>query len=168
MANTTKLSFSEIYPVLDEMCKYIDHRLWKAKRGKKEHKVYEGYGSFKEFLIDIESDAIKFVAEKLKLTSTTVKERWKILTMPMPVYSALESEELNISKLKSLALTNWDFEDPQDVAITQEIVDAIKKDISASELRTLIKEKCKDMWRSSTVVMEHLAQQNGINAKTIC
>ena len=165
---TKNVSFEELYPVLDEMCKNIDERFEEAKRGKKGQKIHEGYGSFKEFLIGIESDAIKSVASQLGITVATVKERWKTLTMPQPVYEALESGELTFSQLKPLALTSWDADDPQDIAIVQEIVDAIKKDTSPANLRSLIKDKCKDMWRSSTLVMEKIATQHKINAKTVC
>lgn len=163
-----KLSFDELYPTLEEMCKYIDERFQNAKKGKKGQKIYDGFDNYKEFLIKIESDASKHVAELFGLTSSTIKERWKVLTMPFPVYNALENNELTLSKLKPLMLINWDFDDDKDVEITKKIVVALKKNISPAQLRDLIKEECKDLWHSSTAVMERLAAQNGINSKTLC
>lgn len=169
MATTIKkASFDELQNTLSVMGNKIDTLLQKAKQGKRGKKIWDGFKTYKDFLKHIESVATKEIASELSMGESTIRERWKALTLPDPVYFALEKDEISFSKIKPLTAINFDFEDPNDVKVAQEIVDEIKKNISLEEIKELVKTKAKSIWHSKDIVMERFAEQNGINDKTVC
>lgn len=166
--HSTKISFEELSNTLISVTTKIDAQFAKAKNGEKGERVSKGYDNFKTFLEDIETKAIKETAEETGLTVSVVRERWRVMTLPDPIYSALEKGEIMFSKAKILASTNLDFNDPKDIEIAQKVVDAIKNNVSTDDLKELIKTETKAIWHAKTIVMERLAEQNHISAKTIC
>lgn len=170
MANPIKkVEFSELYNTMTKVCAIIDGLFMQTKTGKKKgKKIYDGFSSYKEFLHHIETEAIKVSAKELDLGETTVRDRWKIMTLPLPVLDALEANEVSFSKLKPLTTINFDIENPKDVDLAQRLIDEIKKDISMDEIKALVKKESVNIWNSQTVLMEMFAKQNGITSTSVC
>lgn len=158
-----KAEFSELVDTLISICHSIDELLFKAKEGKKGEKIWQGHKNYKLFLKHIESEAVKKSAKELGLGETTVRDRFRVLSLPYPVYLAMEQNEITFSKAKHLTNINFDFDDLDDVKIAQEIVEEIKKGTSEKEIKELVKNRSKEVWHQGDVVVHRLAEQNGIS-----
>jgi len=163
-----KATFDELYETYDIMCKNIDALLLTAKRNLKPCiKIWHGHPNFKDFLLHIETEAIKKTAVETNLSDTAVRDRWKIMSMPQPVYEALEAGEVTLSKLKPMSSINFDFNNEKDIESAKRLVDAIKQNMPPDELKELIKKEAISCWNPKDIVMIRLAEQNNITEKTI-
>jgi len=162
-----KATFEELYNTFVTVCQNIDALFLDIKERDTKKKVYDGFPTYKDFLIHLENEACKKTAEELKLGETTVRDRWKTLTLPISVYDALEKDEIAFSKAKVLTAINFSLDNPQDDEIANKLVGEIKKDIPLAQIKELVKAESKNIWNSKTVVMEMLASQHGINNSSI-
>lgn len=163
-----KVEFSELVDTLISVGNSIDELLRQSKVNNKGQVIWNGYKSFKLFLKHIESEAVKKSAKELGLGETTVRDRFRVLTLPCPAYLAMESGDITFSKAKHLTAINFDFEDANDIKIAQEIVDEIKNGISEKEIKELVKARSKEVWHQADIVVYRFAEQNNINEKTLC
>jgi len=163
-----KAEFGELVDTLISVCHSIDELLLKAKEQNKGKSIWNGHKSFKLFLKHIEAEAVKKSAKELGLGETTVRDRFRVLTLPTPVFLAMEAGEITFSKAKHLTAINFDFEDDNDIKIAQEIVDEIKKGISEKEIKEIVKGRSKDVWHQGDIVVHRLAEQNKIGKETTC
>ena len=163
-----KAEFAELVDTLISVNNSIDTLLLKAKDDNKGKPIWTGHKNFKMFLKHIESEAVKKSSKELELSETATRDRFRVLSLPYPVYSALEENELTFSKAKHLTAINFDFEDPNDVNIAQEIVDQIKTGISEKDIKELVKNRSKEVWHQGDVVVHRLAEQNKIDEQTVC
>lgn len=161
-----QIPFDEYYQVLKMMLDKIDKCLVIIKNRQKNLSVYHGFNSYKEFLKSIEDSAIKSVAKELNLTPSTIKDRWKSLTLPLPVYDALETGKITYSKAKLLTKINFDFENNNDVQISQEIIDYILSGAKISDINIFIEEKSKNIWNESSIIMKRFAEQHSITEQS--
>ena len=153
---------------MNTVCKKVDIQFAITRLKNKGNKIYEGFDNYKEFLHHVETTAIREAAKELNLGETTVRDRWKIMSLPLPVYDAIETDTISFSKLKPLTTINFDMENEKDVELAQKIVDEIQKDITLDEIKALVKKESVNIWNSSTVLMEMFAKQNGISATMEC
>ena len=163
-----KAEFSELVDTLISVCHSIDELLIKAREEKKGNMIWHGHKNFKAFIKHIESEAIKKSAKELKLGETTVRDRFRVLTLPYPVYAAMECGDITFSKAKQLTAINFDFDDINDAKVAQEIVDGIKTGISEKEIKELVKSRSKEVWHQGDVVVHRIAEQNKVSEKTLC
>jgi len=163
-----KAEFGELVDTLISVCHSIDDLIKKAREEKKGNRIWYGHKNFKVFLKHIESEAIKKSAKELDMGETTVRDRFRVLTLPYPVFEAVEDDSISFSKAKYLTSINFDFDSDSDARIAQEIVDEIKKGISEKDIKEVVKKRSKEIWNSGDVVMHRLAEQNKISEKTLC
>lgn len=169
MATTIKKAeFGELVDTLISVCHSVDELLLKARQEQKGYMIWNGHKSYKLFLKHIESEAIKKSALELGLGETTVRDRFRVLTLPTPVFLAMESGDITFSKAKNLTAINFDFDDINDVKVAQEIVDEIKKGIAEKDIKEIVKNRSKDVWHQGDIVVHRLAEQNKISEKTLC
>jgi len=169
MTAAQKNAFRKLQDTLSVVTKEIDNCFERAKsNGEKGKRIWDKYSNFKSFLDAIESDAIKAVSKDLGLSESTIKERWRILTLPSPVYDALEEGSITMSKAKPITATAWDFEDEKDIEIIGKIVDSIKEGFTVEQIKEMVKKESVNVWHSKDIVMERLAKQNHITEKTLC
>jgi len=163
-----KATFEELQETLSVMGRHVDETFETYKTKMKGKKIWDGFGSYKEFLLHVESESVKLASSELGLSDTAVRDRWHILTMPFPVYSSIEDDSITMSKAKYMTAISWDFDDTQDIAECDKIVTEIKRGISSEEIKSLVKESMKVVWHPKHVMLERLAAQHGITDKTIC
>jgi len=163
-----KATFAELHNTLSVMEKHVDELLKNSKSKMKGKKIWEEFGNYKEFLMHIETEAIKLASKELGLSDSAVRDRWHILTMPHPVYFAIETDSISMSKAKYLTAISWDFDDTKDAEICDKIVNEIKKEISSDEIKELVKKETNNVWHPKHVVLQRLAAQNGITEKEVC
>lgn len=168
MSIVKKISFEELYATMDCICKKIDETFTKMKVSKKGKKIYDGYGNYKVFLKSVEAKAIRETATEMGITESAVKERWKIMILPYPVYNALEHDEVCFSKVKPLTSISFDMDSDKDIEIAQKLLNEIKKGVSADEVKKMVKKESVNIWNSQSIMVEKMAEQNGINAEAIC
>jgi len=155
-----KTIFDELHTTFNTVLTYVDNTLIEAK--KNGGKVWEGKKNFKTFLQDIEKTAIKKTAEELKLTVSTVNERWKVLTLPYPFYFAVENGAMSYSKLKPMINFNFDFNGDKDNECAKRILSRIindnkpLKDVAQEEMLV------DGIWNESDITMRRIAEQHGI------
>lgn len=163
-----KTMFEEYQQILAAVSKHIDDACTHIKNRQKNLSVWKGFKSYSDFLKDIEKNAFKQAAGDLKMTIATIRNRWQVLTLPAPVYCAIEAGEISFSKVKPLTAIHFDFENENDIEVAAEIVEEIKKGLTAKEIKEVVEAKQSKVWNKSTVVMERLLEQNGITADTKC
>jgi hypothetical protein len=168
MKKIEKATFEELYNTLLTMEKHVDSLLEKSKSKMKGKKIWEDFGNYKEYLMHIETEAVKLASVELGLSDSAVRDRWHILTMPHPVYYAIETDSISMSKAKYLTAISWDFDDPKDVEICEKIVNEIKNDISSDEIKEMVKKEVNNVWHPKHIVLQRLAAQNGITEKNVC
>jgi hypothetical protein len=110
---------------------------------------------------------LKDIAELQGLGSTTVRDRWKILTLPSPVFCAIELGEISFSKAKPLTSIAFDFESDKDCEICSEIVDKIKDGGKVADIKEAVSEASSKVWNEATIIMQRIAEQHGINEKSV-
>lgn len=167
MAIIKKTSFEDLYNAMSTVCKKIDEQFTEFKKNNKGKKIYYGFLSYKEFLRNIELAAIKETAIELDLGETTVRDRWRIMSLPLPVYSALENNEAPFSRFKPLTNITFDIENDKDTELAQKMVDEIKKDISLDDIKALVKKEAVNIWNSKDILMEMFARQNGVSGSMV-
>jgi len=160
--------FEEYQQTLIAVSKHIDDACTHIKNRQKNLSVWKGFESYSDFLKNIEKSALKMAADELQMTIATIKNRWQILTLPAPVYCAIEAGEISFSKVKPLTVINFDFENDNDIEVASEIVEEIKKGLTLKEIKKVVEAKQSKVWNKSTIVMERLLEQNGITADTKC
>ena len=158
-----KATFDDLFTTLQAVANNIDRLLQEAKELNKD-KAWSGYPNFKSFLKDVEVKAIKGSAKELNLGDTTVRDRWKVLTLPTPVFDAIESGQFSFSKVKPLVAINFDFENDKDIEVAEEILNELRKGLTAKEIKEVVKEKATQIWNGNDIVVKRLAEQNGIAA----
>ena len=122
-----KTTFDELYNTMNTVCKKVDIQFAITRLKNKGNKIYDGFDNYKEFLHHVETTAIREAAKELNLGETTVRDRWKIMSLPLPVYDAIETDTISFSKLKPLTTINFDMENEKDVELAQKIVDEIQR-----------------------------------------
>lgn len=158
-----KTDFSEYQQTLSVITNFIDKELQTIKGRQKNLPVWHGHKSFKYFLKDLEKKALKNASEEMGLAATTVRDRWSILTLPFPVYAAIEDGDISLSKAKPLTKMNFDFESENDASIAMEIVERIKNEkLSINDIKAMVEEKSSQVWNESTIVVQRVAEQNGV------
>lgn len=162
-----KTTFDDLYNTFHSVCQKIDEAFAKAKENKGK-KIYEGHDNYKDFLRHVELQAIKDTAKEQKLTPDAVRERWKVLTLPFPVYDALERDLISFSKAKLFMHLTLDPDSEKDQATAQNLINAVEKNISVDTIKEMVKKESETIWNETTVVMNMYAGQHGVNAKTVC
>ena len=164
MASTIKkATFDDLYHTFATILDHIDKAL--AKEGKKKLKGdYTPPSNIKTFLQGVERNAIKKTAKELDMGVSTARERWKTLSLPLPFYAALESNEISYSKAKAVSGLNFDPEDDRDVDVASHILEKVK-DLPVKEVKAVAEEMYTDakLWSPSDVVMRRLAEQYEIS-----
>ena len=163
-----KTIFEEYRQTLVVVSKHIDDACTHIKNRQKNLSVWKGFKSYGDFLKNIEKNALKMASDDLQMALVTIKNRWRVLTLPAPVYCAIEAGEISFSKVKPLTAINFDFENDNDIKVAAEIVEEIKKGLTIGEIKKVVEEKQSKVWNKSTIVMERLLEQNGITADTKC
>ena len=162
-------SFDDLYSTMTKVERYIDNRFKRLLHRNKGSRIWDGYASWKAFLQDVEKQAIEQASIDLKLAFKTVKDRWKIMTLPLPFYCAIEDGGISFSKLKPVTSVNWDFNNPENNSLAKSIVkEIIEKKMSPKEIRALVAEKCKTVWNESHITVENIATQHRFNENSIC
>ena len=164
MASKVKQAeFDNLHDTLLAVEKSIDAQLDEAIAQNPE-KPWDGQANLKSFLKSVERTAIKNAAEELDMSESAVRDRWHILTLPSPVYYALESGEITMSKAKLLTAINWDFESEKESAIAEEIVKEIKRGGSVDSIKAMVTKAGTQVWNSSDITVHNMAKQHGIAA----
>ena len=169
MASTVKKApFEELYETFTTVLSSIDTKLDDTKKSKKGKSIWSGHSNYNTFLKQIERQAIKDAAKTLNVSDGTVRERWKVLTLPIPVFSAIEEGEISYSKAKPLTSINFDTESDEDQIVVNELLDAIKEGISVKELKEKVKEESTKIWNHSSITMQNIASHHNLRHDTIC
>jgi len=148
--------------VLLAMTKKIDAIFDERKVMLKEGKIKtldEGFRSRKEFLMKCEADAIEAVATDLAMVPHLVKDRWKVMTLPMPIYGAMEDGDIPFSKAKLAVPLNLDPEDTKSIESAERIAKKMLETDDAEEIKAVVSDETKAVWNSSTAVMGMLMAQ---------
>lgn len=169
MASAVKqTTFEEYRLTLATVLNKIDEALTIIKNRQKNLPVWKGFDSFKDFLKDLEKTALKNAAKELEIGSTTVRDRWRVLTLPFPVYAAIEDGDITFSKAKLLTAINFDFDNDNDAEVAYSIVKEVKGGMKVPDIKKLVEEKSPEVWNPSDIVMQRIAEQHGITADTTC
>jgi len=160
----TKTSFSDCQEVLSIVLRYIDEEIQHIKNRQKNLPVWRGYDNYKAFLTEVEKKSLKSAANELGITLKSVKDMWHVMTLPTPVYSAIENDEISFSKAKYLTAINFDFNNESDAKVAGEIVEEIKSGLAIPEIKDIIEKMSVDVWNQSTVVMSSIMSQQGVSA----
>ena len=164
MASKVKQAeFDSLHDTLLTVEKSIDAQLDEAITQNAE-KPWDGQANLKSFLKSVERTAIRSAAEKLDMSESAVRDRWHILTLPSPVYFALESGEITMSKAKLLTTINWDFDNPKEAEIAETIVSEIKRGGSVDSIKAMVTKAGTQIWNSSDITVHNMAKQHGIAA----
>jgi len=163
-----KTTFKEYQETLTTILKYIDEALVRVKNRQKNLSIWKGYGNYNDFLKTIEKGALKETTKEMGLGATTVRDRWRILTLPSPVYCAIEDNEITFSKSKYLTSINFDFENDGDIKVASEIVEEIKTGLTNPKIKDLVASRSAEIWNQSTIIMSRIAEQHGITADSKC
>jgi len=163
-----KASFNELYETFTCVLSKIDELFinYKCVMEEKNNKCIWNdteYNSFDEFIRGVERESIKYTSEKTGLSDTAVRERWKIMTCPLPVWDAIEHGELSLTKAKSLISISLDPFSKHDEEWVGKIIEKIK-DMGCKEIKELVKqESSTKIWNKSDIVMIRLAGQHRIS-----
>ena len=163
-----KTTWDEYYTTFATVLKHIDKAVLTIKNRQKNLSVYYGFENYKTFLYDIENKAIEQTSKEMKLSDTAIRDRYKVLTMPLPVYTAIEAGEITFTQARFMTAINFCFDNVNDVSVAQEIVDEIKKDIPSDKIKDLVKSKSSKVWNATDIVMQRIMAQHGLNQKSLC
>jgi len=164
-----KTTFEDYQQTLSTVLDNIDKHLIHVKNRQKNLSVWKGFDSFKDFLKDVEKKALRQTVKDLELATSTVRDRWKVLTLPTPVYSAIEDGRISFSKAKPLTAIDFDFENDNDIAVAEEIVKEIEeKKIAIKDIKDLVAEYSPKVWNPSDIIIQRIAEQYGITEDTRC
>ena len=162
-----KTTFEDLQDTLSIILSRIDELLKESKGHANGKPIWHKQKSFKAYLKKIEKDALKDATELLGLGATTVRDRWKILTLPHPVYSAIESGEISFSKAKPLTSIVFDFESDSDSEVCFELVEYIKQGAKLAEIKEAVSDFSSKVWNESSIIMQRIAEQNGITEDSV-
>lgn len=163
-----KTTFEEYRQTLATILSYVDKELTVIKNRQKNLLSWKGFDSFKDFLKHIEKFALQHASEDLKISDTTIRDRWHVMCLPLPVYSAMESEEITFSKAKFLTAINFDFENDSDIQVSDSLVEMIKSGLTNPQIKQMVQDHMSKVWNPSDIVMKRIAEQHGINEETKC
>ena len=155
-------TFDEYHKTLSLILDNIDKAFKLIKDRQKNLLVWHEYPSYKDFLKIIEKEALSVSSKELGIASTTIRDRWHVLTLPVSVYSAMEEGVITFSKAKLMTVINFDFENNSDILIAEEIVQKIISGLTNAEIKELIQKRSSEVWNGSQIIMERLAEQNDI------
>jgi len=158
----SKITFDEYQNTLSTITKYIESEIQIIKNRQKNLPVIKGFKNFKDFIKTIERRALKSTAEELNLGSTTVRDRWRVLTLPTPVYSAIERGEVSFSKAKLMTPIRFDFNNSQDIDVAEEMIEEIKGGLNNNEIKELVKQNSSRVWNHTSVATERIIEQLGV------
>ena len=96
-----KTTFEDLYNTFSGVLNRIDEILIEAKE-KNPDNVFEGHKNLKMFFQATERQAIKETSVELGISDSSTRERWKVMSLPHPFYSAIELGEVSYSKIKPL------------------------------------------------------------------
>ena len=159
-----KTTFEEYRETLTIVLKHIDEAFVHIKNRQKNLSVWKGCENYNSFLRDVEKSALKSTVKELGLGSTTVRDRWRVLTLPASVYCAIEDGEITFSKAKLMTAINFNFNNDADIKVASEIVDEVKSGLTNPKIKEMVSARSSDVWNHSTVVMAQIAEQHDITA----
>jgi len=167
MASTIKkITFDEYYKTFSVILNKVDQEFKLIKDRQKNLLVWKGFDNYKEFLKSIEKRVLKEASVQLDITFATTRDRWRVFTLPTPVYSAMEAGDITFSKAKLLTQINFDFENDDNIQIAEEIVQMIKSGMTNGLIKELVETKSAAAWNISEIVMSNLAKQHDITEKS--
>lgn len=120
--------------------------------------IDQGFSSKKEFFLEAESSAIEKAADKLGIKKHIVKERWLVLSFPIPIYDLLERGMITFSKAKLAMPAHFDPWDDASINAAQKMADVMVSNIGNDEATEIIKKECSQIWNASTIVVERILQ----------
>ena len=159
-------SFDEYQNTLSVILKEIDDSLMQIKNRQKNFPVWKDYKNYQDFIREVERTALKRAAKELGIGDTTIRDRWHVLTLPTPVYNALESGDISFSKAKFMTAIHFDFENDNDVAVAEEIVVEIKGGLNNPQIKDLVEKKSAQVWNKKDIVVQRLVEQHGMTEES--
>jgi len=153
---SNKIDFSELYATFNDVLCAIDCLL----DGHSDY-IEKEIACFNSFLDEVENTAIKMVAENKNLKESLVRLRWKILSLPVPIWDAIEKGSLSFTKAKAFISLNLDCMSEKDEQLTEEILNKIS-DMSCSEIKNLIQTESYRVKNAYNATMARIASQHNI------
>ena len=155
-----KNDFEKLWETIEKILIYIDNKIISTKS-----QLNCLDKNLKTILLNLEKEAIKNVSIEQKLTENTIKERWKILTLPSPIVNKIENGEISYTKFKPLANYNFDFESDKDIEASKNIINFIENNNpNTKDLKSFIQLELNKngIWNESDIIMRRIAKQHGI------
>ena len=109
----------------------------------------------------LERQAVKQTAEDLGLGVSTIRERWKTMSLPLPFYNALENGEISYSKAKAVSALRFDPDNDKDIECAENILLKIMDNVPTKQIKEIAQQEMNDIgiWNQNDVVMRSLAAQ---------
>ena len=82
------------------------------------------------------------------------------MTLPIPLYDALESGDITFSKAKLATVLSFSPEDDDSIEVAENIVEAMKSNRLVADVKAAIQEEGKKIWNPSTAVLESYLHQH--------
>jgi len=163
-----KNTFDELYQTFNTTLKHVDELLLSAKKEVDKvaffkNKIWKDKApNIKTFFLNIEKEAIDKTAVELSLTEATVRERWRTLMMPFPLYVALEKGDISYTKAKIFANYTLDIE--KDSKFMANVLNKIKDIKGIKEAKAIVEAEFASakLWNESDVAIRYIATQHGI------
>jgi hypothetical protein len=154
--------FKALLDVLGAMTKKIDAIFDERKKMVRDLKIKtleEGFKSRKEFLSKCEADAIVAVSKELGMAPSLVRDRWKVMTLPMPIYGAMEDGDIPFAKAKLATPLSLDPDDAKSIESAERIAKKMIETDDVEEIKKTVADEAKAVWNPSTAVMGMLMEQ---------
>ena len=155
--------FQEASKVFEAVIKEIDFIFQSRRNDIKDGKINvinEGFVSKKDFLMYVEEEAISRVATAMGKKIPLVKECWKILTLPPPICSELESGVLTLVKAQLAIPLCLDPFDDKAIESAERLVRVMLGEDDLGKIKEAVKEESKKVWFSNTAVVDQLMRQS--------
>lgn len=144
--------------VIAEVDKIFDGRKKEMIDGKIKT-MEQGFKSRKEFLMKVEADAIATASKMLGSTLAITRDRWRVMTLPMPIFIALEEGEITFPKAKLATALSFDPENTASIDAAARIVQKMIDTDDIEEIKKAVAEEARTIWNPSTAVMDLLFNQ---------
>ena len=146
------------HTVMSEIDKIFETRKKEVLEGKIKT-MDHGFKCRKEFLTKVEADAIASAAKSLNSSLGLVRDRWRVITLPMPIFVAMEEGEIAFPKAKLATTLNFSPDDTTSIEAATRIAQKMIGTDDVEEIKKAVAEEARVIWNPSTAVMDLLFNQ---------
>ena len=157
-----KLKFAEILGTFEKFLEKVDRRLEAAAPKVAGDIIHMEGGDciLKDFLLATETKVAGEVAKEVGCSAAVAKNRWRVMTLPSPIYDLLEAGEIAFSKAQLASVICFNPETEGHILAAQEIADFMMTEAKNSEIKDFVNEIRQKIWAPSYATLQFIMDQH--------